>query len=50
MVFSVTWVFGKAGAQSFDQAQPVQRHGGTIHVESMLGLGSTFTMTLPVEE
>ena len=28
----------------------LQRHGGTIHVESMLGLGSTFTMTLPVEE
>lgn len=27
----------------------VQRHGGSIHVDSLLGEGTTFTVTLPVE-
>jgi two-component system NtrC family sensor kinase len=28
----------------------VQRHGGTIHVRSILGRGSTFVVWLPVQE
>ena len=27
----------------------VERHGGTIHVDSLLGEGTTFTVTLPIE-
>lgn len=27
----------------------IERHGGSITVESQLGLGSTFSVTLPVE-
>jgi signal transduction histidine kinase len=27
----------------------VERHGGTVHVESTLGEGTTFTVSIPIE-
>ena len=42
--------FGESGIGLAVVRSLVEAHGGTIHVESELGVGSTFTIWMPLEE
>ncbi len=42
-----SWRYGGLGLGLYIARQIVERHGGSIHVQSQLGVGSTFTVALP---